>query len=423
LEGKGSDLTIREKCFYARPGFISLVLVQGKKILILGAGFGGLAAANFLQINLSSLSAPAEYQISIIDKKDYFMMGLVNLWILSGIRTLEDSKIDLNRLEKRGIRYLNNEITGIDVSSKTVKINGSSTPEIKYDYLIIALGTEYSFEDVNGFLENGGFNLYDPEQVPKLRERILSLKKGRIAICIASIPYKCPPAPYEASLLINDILVKNGTRDSIDIDIYTPTPLSLPVAGAKVSQDVINLLNNNHINFHPLHKIETVLDMEKIKFENGKWVNYDLLIGIPPHKVPEIVRNSGLIAQGENWINVDKFSLKTDYENVFAIGDVTEIKVNQNVAIPKAGVFAESQAKVVSQQIVDDIVNDKDKQSSPRFDGKGFCFMEVGNEKAGYVAADFYHEHGPATLLEPPSDESYKKKLDFEKIKLNEWLL
>jgi sulfide:quinone oxidoreductase len=398
-------------------------LSQVKHILILGAGFGGLTAANFLQKNLSSLSEPVEYQISIIDQKEYFMMRLVNLWILSGIRTLEDSKIDLNRLEKRGIRYLNNKITGIDIASKTVNITGASSPKIKYDYLIIALGTEYAVEDVKGFLENGGFNLYDPEQVPKLRERILSLKKGRIAICITSIPYKCPPAPYEASLLINDILVKNGTRNSIDIDIYTPTPISLPLAGAKVSQDVINLLSNNRVNFHPLHKIQTVLDMEKINFENGNSVDYDLLILIPPHKVPTIVRNAGLISQGQNWINVDKFSLKTDYENVFAIGDVTEIKVNENVAIPKAGVFAEAQAKVVSQQIVDDIVNDKNKQSSPRFDGKGFCFMEVGSEKAGYVAVDLYHEHGPTTLLEPPSEESYKKKLDFERSKVNEWLL
>jgi sulfide:quinone oxidoreductase len=398
-------------------------LSEGKRILILGAGFGGLTAANFLQKKLSSLSSSVGYQISIIDQKDYFIMGLVNLWILTGIRTLEDSKIYLNRLENRGIRYLNSKITAIDVVSKFVTIAGSSTPKIKYDYLIIALGTEYAVEEVIGFVENGGFNLYDPEEVSKIRERILSLKKGRIAVCIASIPYKCPPAPYEASLLINDILVKNGTRDSIDIDIYTPTPISLPVAGPVVSQDVINLLNDNHINFHPLHKIKTVLDTKKIEFENGNWVNYDLLIGIPPHKVPEIVRNSGLIPQGQNWLNVDKFSLKTDYQNVFAIGDVTEIKVNENVAIPKAGVFAEAQAKVVSQQIVDDIVNDKNKKSSSRFDGKGFCFMEVGNEKAGYVAADFYHEHGPTTLLEPPSKESYKKKLDFERSKLNEWFL
>jgi sulfide:quinone oxidoreductase len=396
---------------------------EGKRILILGAGFGGLTAANFLRKKLSSLSTSTDYKISIIDQKNYFMMGLVNLWILSGIRTLDDSKIDLNRLGNRRIVYLNNKITEIDLSSKAVKITGSLTPEIKYDYLIIALGSEYATNEVGGFLENGGFNLYDPEQVPKLREKLLSLKKGKIAICIASVPYKCPPAPYEASLLINDILVKNGTRGSIDIDIYTPAPITLPVAGAKVSQDVLNLLNNNHINFHPLHKLRTVLNMEMIEFENGNLINYDVLIGILPHKVPDVVRNSGLVKQGQKWIKVDKFSLKTDYENVFAIGDVTEIKVNENVAIPKAGVFAEAQAKVVSQQIVDDIVNDKNKFSPQRFDGKGFCFMEVGNEKAGYVAADFYQEDGPITILEQPSAESYKMKLDFERSRVNEWLL
>ena len=395
---------------------------EGKRILILGAGFGGLTAANLLRKNLSSSSAQVEHQISITDQKDYFMMGLVNLWILSGIRTLEDSKIALNRLENRGIRFLNDKVTGIDVTSKTVTIGRSSTLKLEYDYLLIALGTEYAVEEVKGFLENGGFNLYDAEQVPKLREKILSLKKGRIAICITSIPYKCPPAPYEASLLINDILVKKGTRDSIDIDIYTPTPIALPVAGAKVSQDVIRLLNDNHINFHPLHKLKIVLDREKIEFENGNMVNYDLLIAIPPHRVPEVIRSSGLIKQGQNWINVDKFSLKTDYENVFAIGDVNEIKVNENMVIPKAGIFAEAQAKVVSQQIIDDIENNTNKMSS-KFDGKGFCFMEVGDKKAGYVAADFYNEHGPVALLELPSEGSYKKKLDFERSKLNEWLL
>ena len=396
---------------------------EEKHILILGAGFGGLTAANLLQKNLSSLSAPAEYQISITDRKDYLMMGLVNLWILSGIRTLEDSKIALDRLENKGISFLNGEVTAIDTVSKTVTIRRSSTLRLEYDYLIIALGTEYAVEEVNGFLENGSFNLYDAEQVPNLREKILSLKKGRIAICIASVPYKCPPAPYEASLLINNILVKNGTRDSIDIDIYTPTSIALPVAGAKVSQDVINLLNDNHINFHPLHKIKTVLDKEMIEFENGNKVKYDLLIVIPPHKVPEVIRNSGLIKQGRNWINVDKFSLKTDYPSVFAIGDVTEIKVNENVAIPKAGVFAEAQAKVVTQQIIDDIENNRNKLSSSKFDGKGFCFMEVGDKKAGYIAADFYNKDGPVTLLETPSEESYKKKLDFERSKLDEWLL
>jgi sulfide:quinone oxidoreductase len=387
----------------------------------LGAGFGGLTTANLLKKNLPLSSV--EHQISIVDSKDYFMMGLVNLWILSGIRTLEDSKVALSRLGNKGISYLNGEVTAIDPVSRTVTIKGSSTFRLEYDYLVIALGTEFALEHVRGFLENGGYNLYNVEQVPKLREKILSLKKGRIAICITSVPYKCPPAPYEASLLINDILVKNGTRHSIDIEIYSPTPIALPVAGTKVSQDVLNLLDDSHVNFHPLHKIKKVSDTKEIEFENGNRVNYDLLIGIPPHKVPEVIRNSNLIKHGQNWINVDKFSLKTDYQNVFAIGDVNEIKVNENVAIPKAGVFAEAQAKVVSQQIIDDIENNRDKLSSSKFDGKGFCFMEVGDKKAGYIATDFYNEVGPVTLLEPPSKESYEKKLDFERSKISEWLL
>ena len=394
---------------------------EGKQVLILGAGFGGLTTANLLQKNLSLSSV--KHQISIVDSKDYFIMGLVNLWILSGVRTLDDSKIALSRLENKGIRYLNAEVTAIDPVSRTVTIKGNSTPRLEYDYLVIALGSEFALEHVKGFLENGGSNLYDVEQVPKLREKILSLKKGRIVICITSVPYKCPPAPYEASLLINDILVKNGTRDSIDIEIYTPTPIALPVAGAKVSHEVINLLNDNHVNFHPLHKIKSVSDTKEIEFENGHKVKYDLLIGIPPHKVPEVIRNSDLVKQGQNWINVDKFSLKTDYQNVFAIGDVNEIKVTENVAIPKAGVFAEAQAKVVNQQIIDDIENNKDKRSSSKFDGKGFCFMEVGNKKAGYISADFYNENGPVTLLEPPSKESYEKKLNFERSRVSEWLL
>lgn len=142
----------------------------------MGAGFGGLTTANLLQKNLSLSSV--KHQISIVDSKDYFIMGLVNLWILSGIRTLDDSKIALSRLEKRGIRYLNAEVTAIDPFSRTVTIKGNSTPRLEYDYLVIALGSEFAIEHVKGFLENGGSNLYDAEQIPKLREKILSLKKG-----------------------------------------------------------------------------------------------------------------------------------------------------------------------------------------------------------------------------------------------------
>lgn len=389
-------------------------MTRTKHILILGAGFGGLASANLLRKSL-----PREQQITVIDKNQYFMMGLVNLWILSGIRTLEDSRVALNKLENRGIRFLNDEIISMDLSRGSVN---TSQHKLEYDYLILALGAELAPERINGFIDNGGFDLYDAEQIPKLREEILALKHGRIVICIADIPYKCPPAPYEASLLIKDILVKNGTRDSVDIDIYVPTPIALPVAGTKISQDVVDLLNNNQINFYPLHKLKTVSDKE-IQFENGKRINYDLLIAIPPHQVPQIVNKSGLLSDiMQNWIAVDRFTLRTKYKNVFAIGDVTEIRLDRTITIPKAGIFAESEAKVVSQQIINEITNN-DKKGHPKFDGKGFCFMEIGNKKAGYIDADFYNVAGPITRLESPSEESYHRKVDFERSRIGEWLL
>lgn len=395
-------------------------MATAKQILILGAGFGGLASANLLRNSLQKEVC----QITVIDKNQSFMMGLVNLWILSGTRRLENSQIALNKLESKGIKFLNDEIIKIDPSENSVTTK-TNRNKVHYDYLIIALGADLAPKQIEGFEDNEScFNIYNVQQVPRLREKILALKSGRIIICIANIPYKCPPAPYEVSLIINDILIKNGTRDSIDLNIYVPTPISLPVAGAKMSQDVVNLLNEKHINFHPLHKIKKVLDKKTIEFENGVKTSFDVLIIIPNHQVPQIIKNSDLLRDGnQHWINVDKFTLRTKYKNVFAIGDVTEIRLDKTTTIPKAGIFAEGQAKVVSQQIINEITDNNTNKALTKFDGKGFCFMEVGDKKAGYIYADFYNESGPTTRLDPPSYEFYQKKLDFERSRLGEWLM
>jgi sulfide:quinone oxidoreductase len=390
---------------------------EGKRVLILGAGFGGLTAATILRRQL-----PPEHQIIVIDKSDYFLMGTVNLWILAGHRKLDDSKVPLTNLKNKGINFLHDFITHIDFHKKSVKTKLHEN--IEYDYLIIALGVDFALERIRGFTENGGFNLYDANQIPKLRERILSLKKGRIAVCIADTPYKCPPAPYEASLIIDDILTNNGTRNSINIDVYTPTPIALPVAGRKISQDIVSLLDAHKINLHLVHKLKMVLNENEAEFRNGDKMRYDILIGIPPHVVPIKPEDSpGLLKEGENWITVNSFTLRTTYENVFAVGDVTEIKISENLAIPKAGIFAEAEAKAVSQQIIDDIRGNNIDSQNSRFDGKGYCFLEIGNNKAGYLAADFYNMSGPITMLEPPNEASYQKKIEFERSRTAEWLL
>jgi sulfide:quinone oxidoreductase len=133
--------------------------------------------------------------------------------------------------------------------------------------------------------------------------------------------------------------------------------------------------------------------------------------------MPAVLRKSG-ITESRNWVKVDKFTLKTNHDNVFAVGDVTEINLGGIVTIPKAGIFAEAEAMVVSQEIVDQITNTK---TNAKFDGKGFCFMEIGDNKAGYLEVDLYNED-PNSRLQSPSEESYIKKLEFEETRVKNWL-
>ncbi len=381
---------------------------MGKRILILGAGFGGLTAANILRKNLHS-----DHRVMVIDRKNWFMMGLVKLWILEGIRKLEESQTPLNGLNAKGIEFLNDEVTKID--SGFGKIHAKDHGWIEYDYLIVALGAELAPEKVPGFMGRG-YNLYDPQEVPKLRDRLLSINSGRVAIAIMGMPYKCPPAPYEASIIISNVLKKSGSRNGFEIDLYTPAPIALPVAGPQISAGVVEVISQNGVKFNPLHKLKSVSD-KQLEFENGTKKDYDLLAGIPPHRVPEAVRTSGLTGGGD-WIQVDKHTMKTSVGNIFAIGDVTEIKVG-NLALPKAGIFAEEQAKVVAQQIIDEIVS---TPSITTFSGQGYCFMEVGNGRAGYLEADFYNQAGPLLKMKEPSAENYEKKQDFERTRIKDWL-
>ncbi|MGI0035217.1 MAG: NAD(P)/FAD-dependent oxidoreductase, partial [Nitrososphaera sp.] len=305
------------------------------------------------------------------------------------------------------------EVTKVDSGSS--RIHAKDHGWIEYDYLIVALGAELAPEKIPGFVGRG-YNLYDPQQVPKLRDRLLSINRGRVAIAIMGMPYKCPPAPYEASIIISNVLTKNGSRNSVEIDVYTPAPIALPVAGPQISAGVVEIIAQNGVRFNPHHKLQSVSDSQ-LEFENGTKKDYDLLVGIPPHRAPEVVRNSGLTGGGD-WIQVDKHMMKTSVGNIFAIGDVTEIKVG-NLALPKAGIFAEEQAKVVAQQIIDEIGS---RPAMATFSGQGYCFVEVGNGRAGYLEADFYNQAGPVLKLEPPSAENYEKKQDFERTRIKEWL-
>ena len=390
---------------------------MSKKIIILGGGFGGLCISNILRHNLDAI-----HEIIVIDKKDYFMMGLTNLWILDGRRTLEDSRIPLSNLESKGIKYIHDVVTMIDVKSKIIKTLNHRVP-IDYDFLVIALGAELTTDVIPGFNKYYGFNLYDEENIPCLRKKILSLEKGRIAIAIMGIPYKCPPAPFESAFIIDKLLRNNvGRREKIEIDIYFPSNVPLPVAGEQPNSDLISLLKRQDINMFPNFSLEKV-DSNYLQFNNKQKKEYTILIGIPLHFLPSVLSTSGLVEKERNWIPVDKFTLKTKFSDVFAIGDVTEIKINDAVSVPKAGIFAEGQARSVASQIINKInISTEEADNIIKFDGRGFCFMDTGNGKAGFIDTNFYNNDGPITILKEPSIQYYVQKISFESQRMKEWL-
>jgi sulfide:quinone oxidoreductase len=376
------------------------------KIVILGGGFGGLAAANELRDNLTQ-----DTRITIIDRKDWFMMDLVKLWIMTGSREFETSKRPLENVTKKGIEFVNEQVVKIDSKNKIVR---TSYRSLHYDYLIIALGVELAPEQIPGLSENG-LILYELKDVSRIRDTVRKMRSGKIAMAIMGLPYKCPPAPYEAALLLRSILEETGASDSVQIDFYSPTPITLPAGGPQVSEDILQILQSKKIEFHGNHKTVSV-EPNKLKFESGE-TNFDLLIAVPPHKVPSVVVDCGF-AQPGKFIEVNK-TCKTNFDNVYAIGDVNQIMVTDKIAVPKAGIFAEGEGITVARNIISQI---KKEFENAVFDGKGGCFLETGTKTAGYIQVDMFASPAPITELKTPSPDYFSEKEKFEKDRLEKWL-
>lgn len=377
-------------------------------ILILGGGFGGLAAANEIRNNLTS----SQVKITVIDKKDWFMVGFAKLWIIKGIRTFENSIGSLNQLIKKEINFLKEEIIQIDLQNKQIK---TTTKTLSYDFLIIAMGAVLAPEKIPGLSENG-MNLYDHNQLTEIHKKIKNMRSGNIAISIMGMPYKCPPAPFEASLLIDSMLRDAGVRESIQIHFYSPAPITLPAAGPEISKKILSLINSENIIFHDSCKIKSV-EKNKLIFQNGEEANFDLLLAIPPHVAPKVIYESGLAKEG-GFIPINR-DCKTPFENVYAVGDVTTLTVIDTMTVPKAGVFAEGEAITVAQNIISNI---QSKNELLLFDGKGGCFLESGRDTASIIEVDMFTESKPTTKLTESTAKHLDEKLQFEKERLSKWL-
>ncbi|MBI4587357.1 MAG: NAD(P)/FAD-dependent oxidoreductase [Candidatus Rokubacteria bacterium] len=329
-------------------------------VVILGGGVGGLVAANTLRRRLDGA-----HRIVLVDRVGQHIYTPSFLWMMLGRREPPEITRDLGRLERKGIEVVRDEIREIDPARRRVR---TATREISGDYLIISLGADGWAEGVSG-LAQGGHNLYDLDGVIGLRRALASFREGRVAVTIASLPFKCPGAPYEAAMLIEASLRARGLREGTQVDLYTPEPLPMPVAGKALGEAVKGMLEGKGIGFHPQHKLQGVdPERRELAFEDGKRAGFDLLVMIPPHRCPAVVKESGLTGEAA-WVPVDKGTLQTAHERVYALGDITAIKLPVGLMLPKAGVFAHHQAEAVAHNIAEEVRGGATRKG---FDGHGY---------------------------------------------------
>ncbi|GMQ92344.1 MAG: FAD/NAD(P)-binding oxidoreductase [Gammaproteobacteria bacterium] len=379
----------------------------GKNILVLGGGIGGIVTATRLRKQL-----PAEHRVVLIEREPNHLFAPSLLWLMTGLRTAEKISRPLSRLENKGIELIRGEIGKIDPQARSVRVDGR---ELNGDYLIIALGAELAPETIPG-LKDAGYNFYTLAGAEALRDARLKINQGRIVVLVSSVPFKCPAAPYEAAMLFEYDFRKRKLRDAVQFDIYSPEPGPMALTGAENSRQLRQLVESKGIGFHPEHAV-TKVDAKHIYFANGETAAFDLLLYVPPHQVPQVVRETGLSGDS-GWVAVDKQTLETRFPGVYAIGDVTGIPLAIGKPLPKAGVIAHGEAEVVANNLVHEITG----KGKPReFDGNGECFIETGDGRAGFGSGNFYAEPKPQIKLRQPSRTLHLGKVAFEKYWLFEW--
>ena len=374
------------------------------EVIVLGGGFGGLAAAHELRRGL-----PEEHRVRLIAADDRFFVGFAKLWDLVGVRALDGGTARLDALEGRGIGFTKATVTGIDPAGRRVETDAGS---YQADFVMVALGAADGLGRA-GRLGGAAYNLYDPSALPAMRGALGGIRSGRLVVSVLGGPYKCPPAPYEAAFLVDEHLRRRGVRDNVDVAVTTPLPATLPMAGADISEAVAGALDARGIELRMGHAVSGVdIEGRAVSFDGAERLGYDLLFAIPQAVPPTVVAGSALAGEG-GWIWPDRHSARTSFDGVYAAGDCTAVQT-----LPKAGVFAEAMGKVAAANITAEVTG----SGRTAYDGAGYCFLEFPERTASALEGNFYAEPEPELRMAEPDSATYARKEAFEAERLREWL-
>lgn len=347
-----------------------------------------------------------EVAVTLIDKNDSFVFGFSKLDVMFGRTSAESVRLAYADLAKPGVRFLRETVTRIDAQARTVTTDATTH---EADVLVIALGADYDYDATPG-LREAGDEFYSVAGAERLAEILPEFTGGRAIVGVCGAPFKCPPAPSETALLLHDYLTTRGLRDECEISFVIP--LSSPVPPSpETSKALVQAFSERDIAFVPGHRVSS-LDGERgvAVLDDGGELPYDLFLGVPKHRAPDVVIASGLAEDG--YVPVEPATLRTRYDDVYAIGDVAQI------GVPKAGVFAEGAAKIVAKQLIAQARND---DSSASYEGRGSCYIEFGGGRVGRVDVDFMSGPKPTGVFQAPSGELVAEKDLFGSSRRERW--
>lgn len=368
-------------------------------VLILGAGFGGLELATLLSERL-----PGEVEVTLVDQSESFFFGYSKLDVLTGRQTPDEILLPYSRFAKPGVEFRRERVLEIDPAARRVVTDAATYDP---DLLVVALGAGYDMGATPGFAE-GGHEYYTVEGAARLRDELAGFAGGRIMLAVLSIPFKCPPAPYEGALLLHDLLVDRGLRDASSIHVVSPQPAPIPVSRS-ASAALEAAMASRGIDYTKQHRVHGIdPDARVARFADHEEA-YDLFVGIPVHRVPGVLVEAGLTENG--WVVVDPATFETRFDGVYAIGDCAE------AGTPKAGTLAESAARAVASQVVRRVRGEGEVELG----GVGQCFIEFGHDGVARVEVDFRTPGAPRAELVGPSSGFAADKARFGEVRRARW--
>jgi sulfide:quinone oxidoreductase len=371
------------------------------RVLVLGAGFGGLELTTRLSDELGD-----DADIVLIDKADGFVFGFSKLDVMFGRTTPQAVRHSYRDLVKPGVRFVQTTIRSIDPVRRRVETEAGA---FDADVLVVALGADLDSSATPGLAE-AGHEFYTVDGAFAARDVLDSFGGGRVVVGVTATPFKCPPAPSETALMLHDYLVARGLRAASEISLVMPLGAPIPPSPA-ASQALLAEFAERGISWHPNRLVRSLDPQRRVAIlADGEEMPFDLFLGVPVHLVPAVVAESGMCVDG--WIPVNPLTLETAYPDVYAVGDVT------SVGTPKAGVFSERQASVVAGQL---IARHGRSGSARTYDGKGICYIEFGHDRVARVEVTFRSGEPPNGQFDEPSALLLADKAEFGTSRVRRW--